>query len=462
MGKTDDPAVKTQRDEWILCITDFDKSSLPPERIVVADVIMKKFIEKINSINYRTRISSEYAYYEEIDWTKAHSDKAKALANKQNERALLLYRGEPNWRFRRNLVKVDEEIVKLWTELEEIENNAPLINSEPAFHLTRGNLEFTFPAPPEAGREAKFCNDQRVDAFLEGSIAGFHGRFLVTLKLYTIYSKSFVWEDSLLFSHDELDDAIEEITRRLLIVLSGYEPAAIAFKTQPEETLVLINRSFAGRGETSAQEYPPGTVTITASAPNYESLTFDTELFSGELTDIMITLSPIEYGNVELMGPKGNVYLGAMYIGQPPLTIRLPVNYKEYFEIESQDKMGRVVIQTPDVADYNQPVTLRTSPIPKPGHVDRARRMYYWAWGSTWVAGIAAWISYQTYLSSYAAVDKSYNDGTLTQEFKNSNDTIFYITMGTAIAAGVAAIFDIIFMSNYLYTANKDSTSAAR
>ncbi|MDR3020392.1 MAG: hypothetical protein LBU66_05760 [Treponema sp.] len=463
MGKADEPEAKTQRDEWILGITKFETSALPPERSVVAEVIKKKFVEKISSINYRARVSGEYAYYEEIDWAKARSDAAKALANKHNERALLVYRGEANWRFRRNLARIDEDIKKLWETLEKIDNNAPLINREPVFQLSKNALEYSFPSPPEAGREARFCADQRIDAFLAGSIASFHGRFIVSLRLYTVYSKSFVWEDSLIFSHEEIDDAMEEVTRRLIIALAGYEPAAVAFKTQPEDTLVLINRSFAGRGETAPQEYPPGTVTITASAPNHESLTFDTELVSGELTNIMISLSPIMYGDIELLSAGGRVYHGALYVGEPPLTLRLPVNQKDYFEIEgSNNSIGRIVVQTPDESDFTLSFSIRAAEPPKEGHVDRARRMYYWAWGSTWVAGIAAWISYQSFNASNSAAEHSYQIGKYNQGFADDNQKWFYTSMGTAIAVGVAAVFDIIFMSRYIYTANRDSTSVAR
>jgi len=39
---------------------------------------------------------------------------------------------------------------------------------------------------------------------------------------------------------------------------------------------------------------------------------------------------------------------------------------------------------------------------------------------------------------------------------------MYYVCMGTAIAAGTAAVIDIIQMVRYLYTANRGSTPIAK
>ncbi|MDR1836923.1 MAG: hypothetical protein LBQ89_04605 [Treponema sp.] len=451
---------KTQNNEWVLCITNFDTSSLAENRITVTDIIMKKFVENLSTINYRTRISPEYAYYEEIAWVRARSEAARALAAKQNERSSLVYRGDPEWIYLRNIEKIDTDIEKLMVVLEEVENNAPSVNTEPVFRLTADNMEFNFPAAPIAGNENRFCLDRNIDALLEGSIADFYGRFIVSLKLYTLYTRSFVWEDSVVFSHGDLENALAEITRRLLVVLSGNESSVLTVRAEPEETLVLINTSFAGRGEISNLEYPPGEITITASAPDHESLTFNTELFPGEFTEIDINLRHLEYGNLEIAGhPSGSVYQGALYIGEAPLTLRLPLNQMEYIELVTSDNArSTILFKMPQESEFNNSLVLQPVISPAQGRVDRTRRLFYWAWGGTWITGIAAWVTYHTFYNSNMAGSYNYaNTGVLDQKLYDDNMRLYYISMGSIIAVGVATVFDIILMGRYIYTANKGS-----
>jgi len=457
-GKTEETEVKTLNDEWILCITDFDISTLPPDKLIAAGVIAKKIAERISAINYRTRISPEYAYYEGYAWTRSRSTAAKALAAKVEERSQQIYRGEPDWRYRQNIAKIDADIEKLRAALAEVESNAPLINKEPVFNLTSGNLNFTFPAAPASGGENNFCTAQKADAFLSGSITEFYGRYYLSIKLYVVYAKSYVWEDNLIFSQEDLDSTIDEVTRRLIILLSGNQPAVVTITAEPEDTLLLINRSFAGRGETGTLEYPPGTVTVTASAPNHERITFETELSSGELTSIKINLKTIEYGDVEISADReGNVYHGALYVGEAPLTLRLPIGHLEYIEFEAEDKRrGTIVFEMPDSPNPT-PVPMRTRPPLKGGRVERARRDSYWAWGAFWVTGIAAWLLYQNSTSINLAAVYTHD-----QDFYDERARMYYISMGAIITWGVAVAYDIFQLSRYLYIANQGSTPAPK
>ena len=460
-GRTEEADIKTQNDEWILCITNLDATALTAERRTVTDVILRKLVENINAINYRTRISSEYVYYEEAAWANRRSTAARALAAKQNERSLLIYRGEPDWRYRANLSRLEADIIKLYAELEEIENNAPLVNKEPVFYLTSGNLSFQFPEAPVPGNEYRFCTSQRADAALIGTISDYHGRFIVTLRLYTIYTRSFVWEERIIFSHEDMESALEEFSRKLIIVLSGNNPGAVAVTAEPEETLVLINRAFVGRGTTDILEFPPGRITVTASAPDFESITFETDIISGELSQIKINLNPVEYVDVEIAGNhrgrSGNVYHGAMYVGEAPLTLRLPLNYLELLEMETESgDTGRIVFYTPDTDEISSSVNIRTIRQSRQGSVDRARNLYYWAWGGTWISGIAAWVSFNTYNNMANAFLQG---GSTNATLYNDANRMYNIYMGTFIALGAFVVLDLILMTRYIYIANRDSTS---
>ena len=460
-GAQEQQSVQAQSDEWILCITDIDVRSLPAEKAGISGVISRIMVEKLSEINYRTRVSPEYAYYEQYAWTNARNNAARALAAKVQERSQQIYRGDAGWRYQRNIARLDAEIEQLRRNLEEIENNAPLINNEPVFNLIRGNLEFTFPAAPAAGNEYRFLRDRSADAFLAVSISDFYGRYFLTLKLYTVYTRSFVWEDSILFSHDELDNALEEILRRLVVVISGNEPAAVVVNAQPEEALLLINSTFAGRGATDVLGYPPGTITVSASAPNHESITFETTLSAGELSEISINLNPIEYSEVTLFSDaQGSVYHGAFYAGEAPLTLRLPVNQLEYIELETYDGYrATAIFQTPENQSYSSSLLLHPQAPYESGRVEEARSSFYWAFGGTWIAGIAAWISYYTFVGANNALSYGYyNHDIINEKFVRDNQTIYYVSMGTLIATGALAVYGIYRLVEYISISSRGGT----
>ena len=458
-GKKEEAEIKTQNNEWILCITNFDISALPPEKLHVSSVISRKIVDRLNAISYRARISHEYAYYEEYSWSRARSAAAKAVSAKMDERSAALFRGDPEWKYRQNIKKIDDELINLRAALKEIENNAPPINREPAFKLTSGNLSYTFPAAPAAGAEIRFCTSNNADAFLSGSIIDFYGRYLLSVRLFMAYTRTFIWEDSVIFSQEDIDTAMNEIIQRLIIVLSGNEPAVIEIAAQPRDALVLINRSFAGRGNTDKIELAPATIVVTATAPEYESVTFETVLSTDEITRIDINLNPLNYADVTIAGEEGGmVYQGALFVGTAPLTLRLPVNQLEFFEMKKRSSnTGTIVFKNPSSLDAMPSYSIATKPPLPAGRVDKDRRSYYWAWAATWLTGITAWIAHH----SYTDASNVYNPDIASPEFVNNLNTLNYVRTGALVGLGLAGSYGIYRFIRYLISADSGSTPIA-
>jgi hypothetical protein len=461
-GKQEEEAEKKiQNNEWILCVTNFDSGSIPESKRIIADVIQRSLVDTLKTISYRIRVSPEYAFYEEYAWARERTAAAKPLSAKQDERALLLYRGETGWKYRQSLARIDSDIEKLKDTLAKAESDVPLINREPTFSIAGTNAEGAFPEPPKARAEYRFCRGQNVDAFLAGSIQEYYNRYYVSLKLYAIYTRSVIYEDNIIFSPDDLPGAVEEISGRLVAALSGSPPAALAVRAEPPETLVLVNRSFAGRGSMETREYPPGKATINLSANDYETETIETELVAGELVEIVADLRPLEYGSVTVFssGQDSRVYLGSLYVGDAPLTLRLPLNQLEYVSVESAGgEMAKAAFQTP--ADANTLTSLYLNAAIPSGQrqVNKARSAYYWAWGGTWITGIAAWIAYGAYINSDISIRYGADSGYLYKKYVEENERMYYISMGTAIALGAAVGYEIFRMYRYIHTAGLDET----
>ncbi|MDR0291012.1 MAG: hypothetical protein LBI06_08770 [Treponema sp.] len=447
-----------QSNEWVLCITAFDYS-LSPARRITGDVIVRDLVDKLKQVSYRFRISPEYAYYEGYAWQQAISTAARALSNKQNERSQLLYRGEANWKYRQNLKKLDADIEKLQETLALKEAQRPMINREPEFALTQGNLNGTFPAAPAAGAERRFLQNQKADAFLTGEIREFHGRYYIRLRLFALYTNSFIYEDDIIFSLEDTEGAVEEIAARLSAALAGNSPAFVAVRADVEEAQILINQAYAGRGTVEERERPPGKIIVAVAAEGFSPVNLETELRAGEVADIAISLSPLNYADVTIDAP-GNagaaVYHGALYVGEAPFTLSLPIDSLNYISVEnSRGEMAKAAFVSPEMPDESFELSFKLKR-PHPAEerrVDKARRWYYWAWGGTWLTGIAAWTTYGIYSSQNNALSRSSD-----QAFFDSTQRMYYISMGAVALAGVAVAYEIFRMARYMYTATENVT----
>jgi hypothetical protein len=374
--------------EWVLCVTAFDVSGLPLSNRIAGETMAKALVDALDPVNRRVRVSREYAYYADYARAKALAEAGQALAAKREERDLLLYRGDPSWKYRRELKAADEAIAGLETAYRGADKISP-VEGEPEFRLTEGNTGNSFPAPPEPGNEYRFCRDQKADAFLTGSVSEYYGRILISIKLYTLFTRSFQYEDSIVFSLEDMNGAVDELAGRLAAAVSGSAPAAIAVKAAPAHAAVIIDDSFAGRGSTTIIERPPGPVELRVFAGDYRTLVREVELNPGELAELYIDLTPIAQAALTVTAPgvsSASVYRGALYAGEAPLTLDIDQDRYEYISVESSGGSAAMVFRG---ADGSAVFEVRE---PGPRQVERMRRRFYGAWGRFWVALPAAFL----------------------------------------------------------------------
>ena len=467
-GKKDTTEKEPINNEWILCVTAFEYK-LSSSRRITGDVITRSLVDKLKTIDYRLRISHEYAYYEGYAWQQTISVTAKAISSKQNERSQLLYRGDPGWKYQRDLKKIDEDLQKLQEELAAKEAERPVVNNEPSFALCQANLGGTYPAAPKingsatfgsgatTGSERRFCQNQKADAFITGEVREFHGRYYIKLRMFTLFTNSWVYEDDIIFSLDDIDGAVNEIAARLTTMISGNKPAAVAVRANPPQAQVLINQSYAGTGAVEARERPPGKVVIAVSAEGYDPLIIEEESSAGELLDVEVELSPQQYGNVhiDIPGKTGiAVYHGALYVGEAPLTLRLPIDQLNYVSVDSKKGESRkVVFSSPDMPEGEFSVSLKLKPTRPSGEkrVDKVRKQYYWSWAGVWITGVTAWVTSGIYSSQL----DTWNKGQTDPAFGGKVNRMYWVKTSALIALGVAAVYNISQMTRYLYVASQ-------
>jgi hypothetical protein len=439
--------------EWVLCVTAFDVSALPLSNRIAGETMAKALVDALDPVNRRIRVSREYAYYADYARAKALAEAGQALAAKREERDLLLYRGNPSWKYRRELKAADEAIAELEAAYREADKIPP-IEGEPEFMLTEENAGGGFPSPPEPGNEYRFCRDQKVDAFLAGSVSEYYGRILISLKLYTLFTRSFQYEDSIVFSLEDMDNAVDELAGRLMAAVSGSAPAAITVRAVPAHAAVIIDDSFAGRGGTTIVERPPGPVELRVFAEDHRTFAGEVELNPGELAELYINLTPIAQAalTVTVPGvPSASVYRGALYAGEAPLTITMDQGSYEHISVESAGGSATMVFQGIDgdaVFEVREPGNRQ---------VERMRRRFYGAWGRFWVILPAA-ILINGIAATYTNAYNYQGDPGIYDEANNFR----YISIAAWTVFGCTVAESIYRAFRYLYSSNEGVTKMGK
>ncbi|MDR2486080.1 MAG: hypothetical protein LBD55_11905 [Treponema sp.] len=448
--------------EWVLAVTAFDVSALPPARQVIGDLLTKSLIDSLNTIAYRVRVSPEYIYYQEYARSKDRAAAAKALAAKRGERDQLLFQGDPEWKYRKTLKTKEEEIKKLEESLKTAEEEAPPIALEPAFKLAETNMAGTFSPPPKAGGEYRFCVSQKADAFLAGSLIEFHGRLYAVLRLYTLYSQSFQYEDTVIFSIEDTRQGVDELAGRVVAAVSGSRPGSILIRGTPEEAVILIDGAFAGRGEAGPLEHPPGSVEIQSFADDYQALNIPVEIHAGELAELYINLQPLSREALTITVPdeSARVYRGALYIGQTPLPVEIPTGQSTYFHVETPEgKTASAVRPGGGTGETLNALFLQTS-IPSTGaegRVAKARRKFYGAWARFWIALPTAFLL-QGISDSQVRAYNTTGNAELYQPAQNS----YYIAISAWVLFGLVSA-EVLFRAGvYIYSSWKDADPLVR
>jgi hypothetical protein len=483
LGGKEEAAPEPQDRTWTLLITAFDTSGFGEANAALGESILRDLAAEIGKVNYRLRVAEEYAYYEGLAERQKFAAAAQTLVNKRNDRDLLIYRGDPEWRYRKNLKAMDLEIEKLEENYRQVQAAMIPIDREPIFTLAKENTEGIFPQPPREGEEYRFCRNQKIDAIVTGAMSEYHGRIFVTQNLYVLYANTYVYRDSAIFSPERSAEAMGDFAGRITGTIAGLPPAELRVSTMPENALVLLDRGYGGRGELE-QILPPGTVHVEAFAEDHESADIELELGGGERTELVLGLKPLEQFplHIDVPGEEGvSVYLGSLFMGKTPLTLNLPQNQYEHIFVENPegDEAEAVFLSPPP--QYLPPaispswkprfftqlfppksdlegnsLTLRLGPPydPEEKRVDRARYWYYWAWAGTWISAIGAWM-----INGYAnSLVTAYNNNLYASDemYKKADQaqTFNYVGIGLVSAA---VLVEIIQMARYITIAGKDS-----
>jgi hypothetical protein len=453
-GKAEEPPV--YHDTWTLCITEADVSNLPPSRAAAGNVALQTITRNLAVIDRRTRLSEEEAYYRNAVWRTAEKEATKKIAEKQKQRDELIYQGNKDWKYRKEIKKIDEELVVLRETLLKVMADTPIIEREPLFTLTAENLANTFPDPPKAAGEFYFCEQKKADGFLLTRIAEFHGRIVLEVKMYSLFARSYTYEDSVIFSTEDIETALFDLCERIIENASQAPPAGIIVTAEPEDAMITVNQRFAGRGESELIERNAGPVSVEVFADNHESYADKIELAPEMLTELSVRLPALPVVGVTIDTTEPAViYQGSLYIGAAPFSLTAPRDSWMSLMAETSDKKST---STAFIVNNNA-IRLNPTVPPKQNAVDKARRGFYGAWGRFWIA-LPLTLVLNAMASSYVS---AYNTplGVRTEEEYNTARNFQYATIGAAIITGTFGLEFALRLVYYVYVSNKERTPLA-
>ncbi|MDR1428792.1 MAG: hypothetical protein LBI85_00755 [Spirochaetaceae bacterium] len=382
LAKAEEAEKPVLNTEWTMTVTAFDTSALPPSQTVIGELIIRELVNSLRKVQFHVRSGEEIDFYRDYEQNRAVKAAASALEAKQKSRDDLLFRGDRRWKYRKELRTIDSDITRLEEALRTVEADTPLIEPRPVFTLAAE----TMPPPPEPGREYAFCRTQRADAFLSGSISEYHGRIYVSLKIYTLYARRYVYEDFSLFSAGDREASVSALALSLGSLAAGTGPVQVAVKADPASASVTVDNSLAGKGGEFNLELFPGEYSVDAYSAGYQDESAVLVLDPGDIAELYINLNPLFTRTIEIQSDEEEalVYLGSLYIGKTPLSFEAPAYVSQYVMVENPGaEQARVVFQ-----DYEGVMAVHPLPVeaPESKSVNNLRRKFYGAFGRFWIS----------------------------------------------------------------------------
>jgi hypothetical protein len=445
-SKPQAPAPKNP--EWVLALTALDVSGLDQPQQGAGDLINRNMVRFLAPVRTRHRGAEEYAYYEGYARAKARTEAAKNLEARRAERDRLAYQGYPEWKYQKSLREIEAKIADLEAECARVEAEIPPVEPLPLVKLS-GEPGQALPDAPRPGAEYQFCVRNNADGFLAAAASSFQGRTLLRLRLYT-RSGGWEYEDSVIFSVEDTQAALNEAGARFAAAVSGARPGGLAVRAEPAGALVVVDHAFGGVGGMAASEYPPGEYVVEGYAERYEPFRTALEINAGELAELFINLKPLALEGLTIDAPEtGSLYQGALYAGEPPISLEVPAGRIEYFYLETEDGQARTVVAGGAAGLVEMEIKPLVSP--QEQRVLEARRAFYRAFGRFWIAlpvAVVFGAAAQAELNAYNRLTAG-NQGLYESATRN-----YYISIGLWIAFGLTAAESVYRAFRYAEAGN--------
>ncbi|MDR1867035.1 MAG: PEGA domain-containing protein [Treponema sp.] len=441
--------------EWVLCVTACEYSSLPLAQQYLGSLYIRSIVYNLGKVQHRARSSAEREYYTVAARNSARTVAARELAAKRLERDQLFFRGNSQQAYKKALKTLDKTIETLEQTVLNIETAPLTVEPRPQIRLATVNEQQHYPPPPRPGFEGSVCVANGADALLSLSLSPFHGRIVATIKLWTIASAAYTYEDSILFSLEDSTEALEELITPFIAAVSAEAPATLNVHTTPADTLVSVNGVLVR--DIKNEKFMPGTAEISVSADGYETNTTVVELKSEELTELFVDLRP--FGNRSLIvdaQQPSRVYRGSEYLGDTPLHVTIPADQTEYLRLESMDgRTASAIIEggAPlSNATALKPFLNYTSP---QAELEKKRRQFYNAFGRFWLTLPIAILA--TGINSSETVA-----GNLFPNIQLNRPLTMSITVGSWVLFGLTTAEVIYRASRYIGFASEGVPSTIR
>ncbi len=410
--KAEEEAVEASK-EWVFCVTDFDAAELPPSQRLIGEVSARRFARSIESVGLRRRSAVEVAAYADSSDADAREKAGKALAEKRNARAALLYKGDPTWKYRKELAAAEAAVREAEERLKSAETTRSRVETEAKVRLSEKNKDGALPSPLKNVDIPVFSAENGLDALLSGSISPYYGRLRLRLRLYSRYLRQVIHEDEVVFSGEDREAALAELESRLKAAVGGIAPAALSVRTENADADIVVDGKLLGVGSAGPVELFPAPARIEVSAPLHETAERTVDLASDELTTVSIALKPTAVSalSVEARGaepaaspaaessaspspepiapspepiaPAGTaeaadvaVRLGALYAGPAPIVLSVPEDRLAYVEVATADGRGASAVVS---RGGRLVMDLKVLPGPDDRPVEDARKKFYGA-----------------------------------------------------------------------------------
>jgi hypothetical protein len=388
LGQSEPPAaaVYSGAQEWTVAVAAFGAEGLPADQRIIADLICRRLRMDIQAVPSRLRSAAEIAADSGRETLAAQAVAAKDYAAKRSALDALFFKGLPDWQYRRDAAAARTALDKSSAAYQAALGRRSEVRGEVAVKLYADNAKDIYPAAPADADKARFCRERNVDAVVTGTAELFYDRILVAVTVYEAAEGRNSYYDETIFSPENRDAALTELSGRLVKRIAGRPTGRLAIAVLPPEADIVLNGALAGHGTVGPIEMPVGDFELAGEADGYKTSAVAGRIAADAELRLSVELEPAPLSRLavgvfdadgQAIDPETVVLrLGGEYAGTALTPLDLPAGGSFYLTAESAD--GRKAALAAPVPEGGAAIGLTlVRPSGRTDGVETARKTFY-------------------------------------------------------------------------------------
>ncbi len=464
----DEGLLNYEKESWNLGISRFTGINLEKQNEYLISALPLLLLDELSDIDMHLVSEAEKVAYKGQYISDRIISLRKEKSSLHNQRDGLLFsqteRKERQAKYKEISENIDrkDSLINLWLEVGEEEIR---MDSEIPLKIQKYTDESSR-LTDNWSQTSDFMKQKGLDQLITGSVEKLDDLFFLNIRCYELKSNEPVVDFQKTGSEDELNSLLKEASDALRTAVLGRSWAGLNIKASPDNALILIDGETKGVGNFHSKILSPGFITCTVKSSGFK--TYSSQIYlapdRSEYREITLDQGSTEELFIYSDPPGADVYFGALWMGQTPLTTHKPYD-TEKLKVSKENFMP-FILSSDELNSDSITIQLDPGLYSKKTRLQESKSAFYRSLG--WFSlsiGIPLVLSgiYQNLDNRYYKYAVDYNSTGDSNSYdkalyyKKYADITYYSFWGGVAVSGTLFINTLFKLRNYILAAEEST-----